>query len=205
MTNYHPSPSSWTTCNQLIGRALGTRKPLDVCPYEERFDVEEWGIDDRFMCMVCWFLVEEPRKCSSCKKKLFCQQCTATLKNCPNCRAEFTQERLSEEERSVIEAVSVACGKCKEVLKYGEREGHLEKCRVMLLSCPMLCGVVCGLAEMREHLHDECPRVQTRLRYSHSFTKVYMKTDIECEERVLKNIGYMARRYLTEPAFQTLM
>ena len=76
-------------------------------------------------------------------------------------------------------------------------------CKSLHINCPMECGVECSMAEMRDHLHVECPRVQTRLRYSYVLNKVYMKTDKECEERVLINLGYMSRTYLSEPAYQT--
>jgi hypothetical protein len=92
MTKFH--------CDELIEVALDGRRVEEVLPAYEKFDVDEEEIAHEFMCMVCWYLVEEPVKCDQCKKKLFCAGCVARLKSCPNCRAaSLEKEELSEEEK----------------------------------------------------------------------------------------------------------
>lgn len=114
-------------------------KKRDLKEFRKRIDESyKEKLTDRFNCMICYEILEDPVKCIGCQK-LVCSECISiwkTRKNsCPYCRKEFVELKLSDLEQDLLNETKFKCKTCEKMFTYEKRS-----CLCFVMKCSFGCG-----------------------------------------------------------------
>jgi hypothetical protein len=125
-----------------IEKALNLAKPKpDQLKLNEDQAIVQ-PLDQDFLCGLCSFVVCNPSECDKCDK-LSCKNCLKKWKEkkseCAYCRQKYTISRPNRKVMEQLNQLMFSCEKCKEQVKYGEYEAHVNKCSRRSVKCPNVC------------------------------------------------------------------
>jgi len=108
----------------------------------------ETRIVEKFNCLICLKIVNDPIKCKQCSK-LFCEICiNNSLKKrdrCPHCICSpFKKENIDLLVKDLLNESRFNCPLgCGKIIKYCEQESHKSECKFIdRISLCSLCGLV---------------------------------------------------------------
>lgn len=105
--------------------------------------------------------------------------------------------------RTSLADMKIHCRRCDKQYKYCDRIEHqTTTCDWVRLSCPAKCGARLAINDLRAHMHESCPLIETKERPEKD-ARIKMITDGDFSAQLLKGLEDKVKENMSEAALKT--